>query len=300
MADAQREAWITGIGIVSCLGEGADAHWQGLSERRTNVERRDVRALSRPHARAARFRQADPQEGRPAPDGSVAAHRHLRRRACARRCRREGQSRAARTHGHDRRGRRRGARRGGRRRNPHQPEEGRQSRRLPQRAADERSAPDAVPGAAVQSARRQYLDRPRRDRLLAHLHGRGSGRRRCCADRACAHQCGAERACTGRRLAQRRASRLVAALRRRRTHAARPHTVRSGSAPALPAWRSARSAHSLFWSRAATPKHATPSRWRGSRPSCRSDRAGLPEPSRPRSGGCGRASRRDTHPGTAP
>jgi 3-oxoacyl-[acyl-carrier-protein] synthase II len=37
MADAQREAWITGIGIISCLGEGADAHWQGLSERRTNV-----------------------------------------------------------------------------------------------------------------------------------------------------------------------------------------------------------------------------------------------------------------------
>jgi 3-oxoacyl-[acyl-carrier-protein] synthase II len=32
MADARdREAWITGIGIVSCLGEGPDAHWQGLS-----------------------------------------------------------------------------------------------------------------------------------------------------------------------------------------------------------------------------------------------------------------------------
>ena len=29
MADA-REAWITGIGIVSCLGEGPDAHWQAL------------------------------------------------------------------------------------------------------------------------------------------------------------------------------------------------------------------------------------------------------------------------------
>src|SRR6185437_13490665 len=28
MADAPREAWITGIGIVSCLGEGAEAHWQ--------------------------------------------------------------------------------------------------------------------------------------------------------------------------------------------------------------------------------------------------------------------------------
>src|SRR6059058_3138200 len=24
------EAWITGIGIVSCLGEGPEAHWQGL------------------------------------------------------------------------------------------------------------------------------------------------------------------------------------------------------------------------------------------------------------------------------
>jgi len=31
MADAPREAWITGIGIVSCLGEGPDAHWQALS-----------------------------------------------------------------------------------------------------------------------------------------------------------------------------------------------------------------------------------------------------------------------------
>ncbi len=32
MADgaASREAWITGVGIVSCLGEGPDAHWQGL------------------------------------------------------------------------------------------------------------------------------------------------------------------------------------------------------------------------------------------------------------------------------
>src|SRR6267142_2672576 len=26
-----RETWISGIGIVSCLGEGLDAHWQGLN-----------------------------------------------------------------------------------------------------------------------------------------------------------------------------------------------------------------------------------------------------------------------------
>src|SRR5690348_13719862 len=32
MAEAPREAWITGIGIVSCLGEGLDAHWQGFSD----------------------------------------------------------------------------------------------------------------------------------------------------------------------------------------------------------------------------------------------------------------------------
>ena len=32
MADAQREAWITGVGIVSTLGEGPQAHWQKLME----------------------------------------------------------------------------------------------------------------------------------------------------------------------------------------------------------------------------------------------------------------------------
>ena len=32
MAEAAREAWITGIGIISCLGEGPDAHWQKLVE----------------------------------------------------------------------------------------------------------------------------------------------------------------------------------------------------------------------------------------------------------------------------
>ena len=31
MSDAARETWITGIGIVSCLGEGPEAHWLGLS-----------------------------------------------------------------------------------------------------------------------------------------------------------------------------------------------------------------------------------------------------------------------------
>jgi 3-oxoacyl-[acyl-carrier-protein] synthase II len=38
MADAPREVWITGIGIVSCLGEGAEAHWQGFSEGRIKID----------------------------------------------------------------------------------------------------------------------------------------------------------------------------------------------------------------------------------------------------------------------
>src|SRR5437868_1098269 len=32
MADAAREAWITGLGIVSCLGEGPEMHWKRLTE----------------------------------------------------------------------------------------------------------------------------------------------------------------------------------------------------------------------------------------------------------------------------
>ncbi|MDI1346463.1 MAG: beta-ketoacyl-ACP synthase [Pseudolabrys sp.] len=38
MADAPREAWITGVGIVSCLGEGGDAHWQKLMEAKPTAE----------------------------------------------------------------------------------------------------------------------------------------------------------------------------------------------------------------------------------------------------------------------
>src|SRR3954454_5907693 len=33
-----KEVWITGIGIVSSLGEGLDAHWDALNGKRVNVE----------------------------------------------------------------------------------------------------------------------------------------------------------------------------------------------------------------------------------------------------------------------
>src|SRR5690242_4739625 len=38
MAEAPREAWITGIGIVSCLGEGLDAHWQSFVENKPVID----------------------------------------------------------------------------------------------------------------------------------------------------------------------------------------------------------------------------------------------------------------------
>jgi 3-oxoacyl-[acyl-carrier-protein] synthase II len=31
MTDGSRQGWITGVGIVSCLGEGLDAHWEALT-----------------------------------------------------------------------------------------------------------------------------------------------------------------------------------------------------------------------------------------------------------------------------
>ena len=35
---AAKEVWITGIGIVSSLGEGPDAHWDALNERKINID----------------------------------------------------------------------------------------------------------------------------------------------------------------------------------------------------------------------------------------------------------------------
>src|SRR5437868_5559203 len=37
-ATADKEVWITGIGIVSSLGEGLDAHWDALNQKRVNVD----------------------------------------------------------------------------------------------------------------------------------------------------------------------------------------------------------------------------------------------------------------------
>ena len=77
---------------------------------------------------------------------------------------------------------------------------------LPERAPADRSAAHAVPGAAVQSAGRQHLDRARRGGLVAHLHGRGGVRRRCRPHRLRPHRRGTGRPVPGRRLVQRAAA----------------------------------------------------------------------------------------------
>jgi 3-oxoacyl-[acyl-carrier-protein] synthase II len=38
MVDTPRETWITGVGIVSSLGEGPDAHWQALGAGKVHIE----------------------------------------------------------------------------------------------------------------------------------------------------------------------------------------------------------------------------------------------------------------------
>ena len=38
MADSTQEVWITGIGIVSCLGKCPDAHWQKLMQEHPDTD----------------------------------------------------------------------------------------------------------------------------------------------------------------------------------------------------------------------------------------------------------------------
>ena len=49
MAEVAREVLITGIGIVSCLGEGADAHWQRLNEPPPAPDREFIQGTKEDH-----------------------------------------------------------------------------------------------------------------------------------------------------------------------------------------------------------------------------------------------------------
>ncbi len=131
-----REVWITGIGLASSLGEGLDAHWQAMAEAETaeaGGRPRFRAALRHPSDGAARSRQADPEARRPAPDGSLAAARHLRRRPRAGRRRHRRQPRHPRPH----------------------PRGDRRRRRRPRRR---RSTPRSSPGSRARPTRRPFLN----------------------------------------------------------------------------------------------------------------------------------------------
>ncbi len=152
-----------------------------------------------------------------------------------------------------------------------------------QRAAVERPPPDALPGPAPQPRRRQHRHRPQGHRLVAHLHGRGTGERQRGRDRGAAHRRRPGRHLPRRRRGARRAQGRAAGPGRRRLGVARRRRSRSGRGPKRAAARSsARSAPSSCWRRGSMPRRAAASPMRGSA-RCFPAAAGASPARRPRS-----------------
>lgn len=80
---ASRDVWITGIGIVSSLGEGRQAHLAALDGDNASQVDTDTFAPYRCIPCAAGVGKADSQKGRPAPDGELAEAGRLRSWSCA-------------------------------------------------------------------------------------------------------------------------------------------------------------------------------------------------------------------------
>ena len=179
--------WITGIGLVSCLGEGAEPHLAALREpgargrwwtRKASRPSRCIRcrrstSTGRSRRRATSGRWSPGSGSAPTPRGSPSTA--PARAAWWPTCTWSSRPAAA------------SATRPSTRRwcRSSPPCRRREAAPLLNERLAERAAADPVPGAALQPAGRQHLHRPRRHRLLAHLHGRG-GRRaptRCASPR---------------------------------------------------------------------------------------------------------------------
>ena len=200
-ASGAKEVWITGIGIVSSLGEGLDAHWDALNQKRINVDdKRFAPYIVHPLAPVS-FDAQIPKKGDQRQMeawqriGTYAAGLALDSAGVKGNQEILGRMDMIVAAG------------GGERDIAvdlaimNADAKGNSESGLPQRTADERSAADAVSGPALQPARRQHRHRPWRVRNLAHLHGRGSRLHRCGADRAGADRIRAERHRAGRRRA---------------------------------------------------------------------------------------------------
>ena len=195
------EVWITGIGLATSLGEGLDANWDALNARRINVDEKGFAPyIVHPWApvnldtqipKKGDQRQMEAWQrigtyaaGLALDSAGVKGNKEILGRMDMIVAAGGGERDLAVDMRHSQR-------RG----------QGQFRARLSQRTADERSAADAVSGPALQPAGRQYRHRPRRVRNLAHLHGRGSRRRRRGADRAGADRRRPERHRADRRLA---------------------------------------------------------------------------------------------------
>ena len=152
MAEGTREVWVTGIGIVSCLGEGPDAHWQKLTEAKPAADTTTFAPFIVHPLAPINFDAQIPKKGdqRQMENwqriGTYAAGLALEFR------RGQRQDRYSLAYGYDRRRRRRRTRSDCRFKHSQRHRAGRKSGGIPQRATDERSAPHLVPGAAFQFA----------------------------------------------------------------------------------------------------------------------------------------------------
>src|ERR1700720_478935 len=96
--DAEKEeAWITGIGIVSTLGDGCEANWQALAAGRPAVDQTTFSPYIVHPIAAVDFCEANPQGG-PENDGRLAAYRNLRCWTGARERRHQGECERALAH----------------------------------------------------------------------------------------------------------------------------------------------------------------------------------------------------------
>ena len=222
----RKEVWITGIGIVSSLGEGLDAHWEALNAGRVNVDdKRFAPYIVHPLAPVS-FDAQIPKKGDQRQMeawqriGTYAAGLALDSAGVKGNQEILGRMDMIVAAG------------GGERDVP-------VDMAILQGYLKDNSGPvflnerlmndlaaDAVSGAALEPARRQHRHRPRRFRNLAHLHGRGSFRHRCGADCAGAHRIRPERHRAVWRGAERRALRPPHSVRVRRFQSDRQ--VRAG------------------------------------------------------------------------
>ena len=172
----RREVWITGVGLLTCLGEGLEAAWLHLE--RGDPPPYDDKTFApnivfpmapmsfdKQIAKKSDQRQMETWQrvgvyaaGLALSEAGIAGNAELLDHTDMIVSAEGGERDIAVDTG-----------------DPHRHAQGREARHVSQRTSDERSAPDLVPGATAEHARRQHLAGSRRDRRLAYFPGRRSG-----------------------------------------------------------------------------------------------------------------------------